>query len=77
MIWISWGKINRFRKLLLKFCLNFDPVVRKEKPDLVLVHGDTTTTFAAGLVAFYNKVSIGHVEAGLRTYDKYSPYPEE
>ena len=55
----------------------FDPVVRKEKPDLVLVHGDTTTTFAAGLVAFYNKVSIGHVEAGLRTYDKYSPYPEE
>ena len=45
--------------------------------DLVLVHGDTTTTFAAGLVAFYNKVSIGHVEAGLRTYDKYSPYPEE
>ena len=44
---------------------------------MVLVHGDTTTTFAAGLVAFYNKVSIGHVEAGLRTYDKYSPYPEE
>ena len=56
---------------------NFDPVVKKEQPDLVLVHSDTTTTFAAGLVAFYNKVSIGHVEAGLRTYDKYSPYPEE
>ena len=52
-------------------------VLEKEKPDIVLVHGDTTTTFAAGLVAFYNKVSIGHVEAGLRTYDKYSPYPEE
>ena len=44
---------------------------------MVLVHGDTTTTFAASLVAFYNQVSIGHVEAGLRTFDKYSPYPEE
>ena len=77
MIWISWGKINRFRKITSKILSKFDPVVKKEKPDLVLVHGDTTTTFAAGLVAFYNKVSIGHVEAGLRTYDKYSPYPEE
>ena len=52
-------------------------VLKEAQPDVVLVHGDTTTTFAAGLVAFYNKVSIGHVEAGLRTYDKYSPYPEE
>lgn len=47
------------------------------KPDMVLVHGDTTTTFAASLAAFYAKVRVGHVEAGLRTYDKYSPYPEE
>lgn len=47
------------------------------KPDLVLVHGDTTTTFAASLAAFYQSISVGHVEAGLRTYDKYSPYPEE
>jgi UDP-N-acetylglucosamine 2-epimerase len=47
------------------------------KPDVVLVHGDTTTTFAASLAAFYAKVRVGHVEAGLRTYDKYSPYPEE
>jgi len=47
------------------------------KPDIVLVHGDTTTTFAASLAAFYSKVKVGHVEAGLRTYDKYSPYPEE
>ena len=47
------------------------------KPDIVLVHGDTTTTFAASLAAFYAKVRVGHVEAGLRTYDKYSPYPEE
>ena len=57
--------------------LGLEEVIKKEKPNIILVHGDTTTTFAAGLVAFYNKVSIGHVEAGLRTYDKYSPYPEE
>lgn len=47
------------------------------KPDLVLVHGDTTTTFSAALAAFYAKISVGHVEAGLRTYDRYSPFPEE
>lgn len=52
-------------------------VYREAKPDMVLVHGDTTTTFAASLAAFYAKVKVGHVEAGLRTYDKYSPYPEE
>ncbi|WP_462405890.1 non-hydrolyzing UDP-N-acetylglucosamine 2-epimerase [Gracilibacillus sp. Marseille-QA3620] len=52
-------------------------VFREVKPDLVLVHGDTTTTFAASLAAFYQSISVGHVEAGLRTYDKYSPYPEE
>lgn len=52
-------------------------VIEQEQPDLVLVHGDTTTTFVASLAAFYQKVKIGHVEAGLRTYDKYSPYPEE
>lgn len=52
-------------------------VIVAVKPDIVLVHGDTTTTFATSLAAFYNQVKIGHVEAGLRTYDKYSPYPEE
>jgi UDP-N-acetylglucosamine 2-epimerase (non-hydrolysing) len=52
-------------------------VIEARKPDVVLVHGDTTTTFAAALAAFYQKVAIGHVEAGLRTYDKYSPFPEE
>ena len=52
-------------------------VIKECKPDIVLVHGDTTTTFAGALAAFYNQVSIGHVEAGLRTYDKYSPFPEE
>ncbi len=71
------GKNQSLQEITSKILANFDPVVKKEQPDLVLVHGDTTTTFAAGLVAFYNKVSIGHVEAGLRTYDKYSPYPEE
>lgn len=54
-----------------------DEVIKAEKPDVVLVHGDTSTTFAGALAAFYNQVKIGHVEAGLRTYDKYSPFPEE
>lgn len=52
-------------------------VIQTEKPDIVLVHGDTTTTLAASLSAFYNQTKIGHVEAGLRTWNKYSPYPEE
>lgn len=54
-----------------------EEVIRKTKPNIVLVHGDTTTTFAGALAAFYNQVDIGHVEAGLRTWNKYSPYPEE
>lgn len=57
--------------------IGVDGVIKKVKPDIVLVHGDTTTTFAGGLAAFYNQVAVGHVEAGLRTYNKYSPYPEE
>ena len=52
-------------------------VIQKEKPRMVLVHGDTTTTFAGALAAYYCQTAVGHVEAGLRTYDKYSPYPEE
>lgn len=54
-----------------------EEIFKAEKPDLVLVHGDTTTTFAGGLAAFYQKIKVGHVEAGLRTYDKYFPFPEE
>ena len=54
-----------------------EPVLQKEKPDVVLVHGDTTTSFAAALAAFYQKIPVGHVEAGLRTGNVYSPYPEE
>lgn len=57
--------------------MNLDQVIAKEQPDIVLVHGDTTTTFAASISAFYNQKAIGHVEAGLRTWDKYSPFPEE
>ncbi len=54
-----------------------DNLMKETKPDIVLVHGDTTTTFAASLAALYNQVAIGHVEAGLRTWNKYSPFPEE
>lgn len=54
-----------------------DPIMEQEKPDIVLVHGDTSTTFSAALSAFYHKIPVGHVEAGLRTYDMYSPFPEE
>jgi UDP-N-acetylglucosamine 2-epimerase (non-hydrolysing) len=52
-------------------------IVKKEKPDILLVQGDTTTTFASSLAAYYNKVKVGHVEAGLRTGNKYAPFPEE
>ncbi len=54
-----------------------DQVMKAAQPDIVLVHGDTATTFIASLAAFYNQIAIGHVEAGLRTWNKYSPYPEE
>ena len=54
-----------------------EEIIKKEKPNIVLVHGDTTTTFAGALAAYYAQVDIGHVEAGLRTWNKYSPYPEE
>ncbi len=53
------------------------PILQKERPDIVLVHGDTTTSFVGALAAFYEKIIIGHVEAGLRTWNKYSPFPEE
>ncbi|MDO1600665.1 UDP-N-acetylglucosamine 2-epimerase (non-hydrolyzing) [Enterococcus faecium] len=56
---------------------NIKPILESEKPDVVLVHGDTTTTFATALACFYLQIPVGHVEAGLRTYDIYSPFPEE
>ncbi|WP_318766711.1 non-hydrolyzing UDP-N-acetylglucosamine 2-epimerase [Lactiplantibacillus carotarum] len=54
-----------------------DAIMDEVRPDIVLVHGDTTTTFAASVSAFYHQIPVGHVEAGLRTWDKYSPFPEE
>ena len=60
-----------------KCLLGMDDVLNEAKPDLVLVHGDTSTTFAGALAAFYHQIPVGHVEAGLRTYDKWSPFPEE
>ena len=60
-----------------KCLLGMDEAIDALKPDLILVHGDTSTTFAGALSAFYHQVKVGHVEAGLRTWDKYSPFPEE
>ena len=60
-----------------KCLLGMDEAIDALKPDMILVHGDTSTTFAGALSAFYHQIPVGHVEAGLRTYDKYSPFPEE
>lgn len=60
-----------------KVLLGMDQILNANRPDLILVHGDTTTTFSAGLSAFYHQIPVGHVEAGLRTWNKYSPFPEE
>ncbi|MBQ3320818.1 UDP-N-acetylglucosamine 2-epimerase (non-hydrolyzing) [Candidatus Saccharibacteria bacterium] len=71
-------KKNQTLSMVTNSVLNeLGKVLDAEKPDVVLVHGDTTTTLATALTAFYRQVKIGHVEAGLRTYDKYSPFPEE
>ena len=60
-----------------KCLLGMEQVLEQARPDLVLVHGDTSTTFSGALAAFYHQIPVGHVEAGLRTYDKWSPFPEE
>lgn len=60
-----------------KVLKGLDPILERVRPDMVLVHGDTTTTMAAAMAAFYHQIPVGHVEAGLRTWTKYSPYPEE
>lgn len=63
--------------ITMKVMKGIEEVLLDSKPDIVLVHGDTTTTFASALATFYQQIKIGHIEAGLRTFDKYSPYPEE
>lgn len=70
-------KSQTLSTITTKTLLGMDKVIEECSPDLILVHGDTSTTFAGALSAFYHKVPVGHVEAGLRTWDKYSPYPEE
>lgn len=73
--------IMKDRQTLFDITINIiskiKPVLENEKPDIVLVHGDTTTTFVTALCAYYMQIPVGHVEAGLRTYNIYSPYPEE
>src|SRR5699024_12709780 len=60
-----------------QYLYELESILKDTKPDIVLVHGDTTTTIASTLAAFYHEISIGHVEAGLRTWHKYSPFPDE
>lgn len=71
------GKQQTLTDITVKILNQLDKLLKEVRPDIILVHGDTTTTFATSLAAFYNQVRIGHVEAGLRTWEKYSPFPEE
>ena len=71
------GQSQTLTDITVKILNQLDKLLKEVKPDIILVHGDTTTTFATSLAAFYNQVRIGHVEAGLRTWEKYSPFPEE
>ena len=70
-------KNQSLTSILTKSLKGLEEVVVREKPDMILVQGDTSTTFAAGLIAYYHRVPLGHIEAGLRTFDKYQPFPEE
>ena len=70
-------KNQSLAELTSRALTKLDEVIKEEQPDMILVHGDTTTTFVGGLAAFYNQIPVGHVEAGLRTGNKYSPFPEE
>jgi len=70
-------KNQMIEQITSRVMIGVSEIIKKESPDIILVHGDTTTTFASALAAFNNKIKIGHVEAGLRSYDRYSPFPEE
>ena len=70
-------KNQQLSELTAKIITCIDPILKKEKPNIVLVQGDTTTAFAGALVSFYNHIHVGHIEAGLRTFDKHQPFPEE
>ena len=70
-------KNQTLESVTAKVLIDMTKVLKEVKPDIVLVHGDTTTSFAAGLASFYHQCPLGHVEAGLRTWNKYSPFPEE
>lgn len=63
--------------IMVNALMGLEGVIKEVKPDMVLVHGDTSTTFCGALASYYNRVQLGHVEAGLRTFNKYYPYPEE
>lgn len=71
------GKNQTLSQITIKVLTEMEKVVAEEKPDIMLVRGDTSTTFAASIAAFYHHIQLGHVEAGLRTWNKYSPFPEE
>lgn len=77
MIWILCKYGQTLSDITSRALKGLEEVIKKVKPNIVLVHGDTTTAFAGALAAYYNQTDIGHVEAGLRTWNKYSPYPEE
>lgn len=71
------GKEQTLADITTNVLSKLDPIIKEANPDIVLVHGDTSTTFVASLAAYYNQIKVGHVEAGLRTHNKYSPFPEE
>ena len=77
MTWTSWRTGKACTPSPANACWGWSRCFPGKKPDLVLVHGDTSTTFSGALAAFYQKIAVGHVEAGLRTWDRYSPFPEE
>lgn len=70
-------KNQRLDQITSRVLLGLDPILEQERPAMTLVHGDTTTTMAASLASFYHQIPVGHVEAGLRTWNLTSPFPEE